>query len=89
MFTLVCSYLKTLPYDLLDLAETLSSDVANEPGYKLRSALDDYTNVCDRLEDNGMSPGERAEWDEIRSELVTEIIRLTDRLGKNSNRRGY
>lgn len=89
MFTLVCSYLKTLPYNLLNLAETLSSGVANEPGYKLRSALDDYTNVCERLEDNEMSPGERAEWDETRSELVTEIIRLTDRLEKNANRRGY
>jgi len=78
--------LKALPYDLLDLAETLSSDVVSEPGFKLRSALDDYTNVCQRLKDNGMSAGERTEWDEIRSELVTEIIRLTDRLGKNSNR---
>ena len=78
--------LKALPNDQLNLAETLSSDVVNELGYKLRSALDDYTNVCERLEDNGMSPGERDEWDEVRSGLATEIIRLTDRLGKDSNR---
>jgi len=59
------------------------SDVANEPGFKLRSALDDYSNVCEQLKDNAMSPGERTEWEEIRAELVTEVIRLTDRLGKN------
>ena len=78
--------MKELPNDQLNLAETLSSDVVNEPGYKLRSALDDYTNVCERLEDNAMSPGERAEWDEARGGLVAEIIRLTDRLAKNSSR---
>ena len=82
MWTLVFTQLNEPLNDLLDLAETLASGEVNEPGFKLRSALNDYTNVCEVLEDNGMSPGERAEWDEIRSELVTEVIRLTDRLGK-------
>ena len=72
--------MKALPDTLFELAESLSSDKENEPGYRLKAALEDYTNVCGRLEENTMSSGERAEWDQIRSELVAEVIRLTDRL---------
>ena len=73
--------MKVLPHDLLRRAEILASEAVNKTGFKLRSALDDYNNVCECLEGSRISTGERAEWDEIRSELVAEVIRLSDRLG--------
>ena len=69
-----------LPDRLLDFAGALSAEQGSEVARKLRAAIDDYTNVCGRLEENGMNSGERAEWEQIRNELVNEIVQLTDRL---------
>ena len=75
--------MEMLPNDLLDLAEDLASEARSGPALKLKEALQDYNNICAYLKDEEFNPDDRNQWIEIRSELVAEISRLTNRLKQN------
>lgn len=72
--------METLSNDLLSLAEALTSGAYTKPKTRLKEALEDYTNVCEHLNDEGLSAIERNHWLEIRSELVNEVTRLILRI---------
>jgi hypothetical protein len=69
--------------DLLDLAASLASGASYGPALNLKEALQDYNNVCARLKGEKLSSDDCTQWIEIRSELIAEISRLTNRLKQN------
>jgi len=75
---------ETLQNDLPDLAEEIVAGSHHDP--TLKEALRDYESVCERLDDDGVSPEDRAEWTEIRDELVDELRRLVLRLRQQRER---
>ncbi|UUV05878.1 hypothetical protein [Ruegeria sp. YS9] len=67
--------------DLPDLADLILTLALDHP--TLREAVDDYELACSSEQDETLSPELRAEWANIRKELVREIERQTRRISVN------
>lgn len=60
--------------DLPDLADVILSEAGTDPS--LGEALVDYRRACERSNDRALDPGERREWAQVRTELISELQRL-------------
>lgn len=67
-----------LRHDLPDLADLILALALDHPS--LREALNDYELACSSEKDETLRPELRAEWANIRKELVREIERQTRRI---------
>ncbi len=74
----------TLRQDFPDIADEII--VAARSDAVLEEALLDYQQACERMIDEETQAGDRAQWAEVRVELVVEIRRRLEALGATPNK---
>lgn len=84
LFSVGAKSMPSLEEDLPDIAADIRRSLADNAA--LREAFADYQTVCSQLGAAQSSESERAEWNRIRQELLTELERINSRAAGSTRR---